>query len=200
MPSSRLPAGCVCLYRRREAALGTQAPCSRAVMLHFYPSMVGLKVGMEGNGARLVSGRDHCDMTREATESRTGTSEMMPSCPCGPPRPSPQSSAKGLSPERGGLLPGALARRAGMGAHCSPRPWTPLPAHHPSPARQAPARKQPPASRPALSPATRRAGSNSILLQLLPPLKLAPTPSLGGAACQLHPGFRAAAHEQQTSH
>lgn len=42
-------------HRRREASWAPR-PGSRAVMLHFYPSTVGLKVGMEGTGQGRVSG------------------------------------------------------------------------------------------------------------------------------------------------
>lgn len=82
-----------------------------------------------------------------------------------------------------------------MGSLLPEAPWTPLPAHHPSPSPQAPPPgSSPRASRPALS--SRHPQSR---LELDSPAAVAAsearphTQSRGGAACQLHPGSGAAA-------
>ena len=79
-----------------------------------------------------------------------------------------------------------------MGSLLPEAPWTPLPAHHPSPSPQAPPPgSSPRASRPALS--SRHPQSR---LELDSPAAVAAsearphTQSRGGAACQLHPGLR----------
>lgn len=140
-----------------RGVLGTQAwlpGCDAA----FLPQHGGSGSGRSGHGGHRARPGFRAVITVTMTagghrESRTGTSEMMsPPCPQGPPRPSPQSSAKGCPQKWECLLPGALARRAGMGSLLPEAPWTPLPAHHPSPSPQAPPPgSSPRASRPALS-------------------------------------------------
>lgn len=182
-----------------RGVLGTQAwlpGCDAA----FLPQHGGSGSGRSGHGGHRARPGFRAVITVTMTagghrESRTGTSEMMsPPCPQGPPRPSPQSSAKGCPQKWECLLPGALARRAGMGSLLPEAPWTPLPAHHPSPSPQAPPPgSSPRASRPALS--SRHLQSR---LELDSPAAVAASEAHphtqsrgggGGAACQLHPGL-----------
>ena len=136
--------------------LGTQA-----LMLRFHPSTVGPEaatLGMDGMGPRpgfevliivTMTARGHRE---RAAQGRVRRRRPPPARPQGVPRPSHQGSAKGCPQKRECLVPGALARRAGLGSLFPYAPWTPLPAPDPSPGLQALLPGSGPwASHPALS-------------------------------------------------
>lgn len=72
--------------------------------------------------------------------------------PRGPPAPLTRAQRRAVPQKRECLMPGTLARRAGLGSLLPSVPWTPLPAPEPSPGLQAPLPGSGPwASRSALS-------------------------------------------------